>query len=52
MREDNTTNRAAWRKKLTSYTGDPTWWDKPGTNRKKIHIRLVGVLPLIFSCSL
>ena len=23
LKEDNTTNRAAWRKKINSYTGDP-----------------------------
>ena len=31
--EDNTTNRAAWRNKIISYTGDPRWRDKPGTKK-------------------
>ena len=35
LKEDNATNRAEWRKKLISYTGDPTRRDKPGTKKKK-----------------
>ena len=31
--EDNTTNRAAWRNKIISYTGHPRWRDKPGTQK-------------------
>ena len=32
--EDNTTNKAAWRNKIISYTGDPRFRDKPGTEKK------------------
>ena len=32
LKEDNTTNRAAWRKKLISYTGDPIWRWNPWRN--------------------
>ena len=35
LKEDNATNRAIWRKKLISYTGDPGWRDKPGMKKKK-----------------
>ena len=31
--EDNTTNRAAWRNKIISHTGDPRWRDKPGMKK-------------------
>ena len=31
--EDNTTNRASWRNKIISYTGDPRWRDKPGMKK-------------------
>ena len=33
LKEDNTTNRAAWRKKLHSYTGDPRQRDKLGMKK-------------------
>ena len=36
LKEDNTTNRAEWKKKLISYTGDPRWRDKPGKKKKKL----------------
>ena len=36
MKEDNTTNRAAWRNKIISYTGDTRSRDKPGTKKKII----------------
>ena len=36
LKEHNATNRAEWRKKLISYTGDPRWRDKPGMTKKKI----------------
>ena len=35
LKEDNTTNRAEWRKKLISYNGDPRRRDKPGMKQKK-----------------
>ena len=35
LKEDNATNRAKWRKKLISYTGDPKRQDKPGMKKKK-----------------
>ena len=34
LKEDNATNRAKWRKKLISYTGDSRWRDKPGMKKK------------------
>ena len=34
LKEDNTTNRAAWMKKITSYTGDSVWREKPGMKKK------------------
>ena len=41
LKEDNATHRAACRKKLISYTGDPSCWDKPGkTKNLKTHIFL------------
>ena len=37
LKEDKTTNRAAWRKKIISYTGsDPRWRDKPGKKKSVI----------------
>ena len=36
LKEDNATNRAEWRNKLISYTGDPRCWDKPGMKKKLI----------------
>ena len=33
LKEDSTTNRAEWRKKLISYTGDPRRRDKPGMKK-------------------
>ena len=36
LKEDNTTNRAAWRNKIISYTGDPRWRDKPGKKKKNV----------------
>ena len=35
LKEDNTTNRAALRKKIISYTGDTWWRDKPAWRRKR-----------------
>ena len=36
LKEDNTTNRAAWMKKINSNTGDPILsWSKPGTKKEK-----------------
>ena len=35
LKEDKATNRAAWRKKLISYTGDPLLRAKPGLKKKK-----------------
>ena len=35
LKEDNITNRAAWRNKIISHTGDPRRLDKPGTKKKK-----------------
>ena len=35
LKEDNTTNRAAWMKKINSNTGDPISWNKPGTKMEK-----------------
>ena len=40
LKEDNTTNREEWRKKLISYTGNPTLRDKPGMTKKNVMIRL------------
>ena len=37
LKEDNTTNRAAWRKK-TFIPATPRWRDKPGTKKKKISV--------------
>ena len=34
LKEDNATNRAAWRNKISSYTGDPRCPDKPGKKKK------------------
>ena len=39
MTEDNATNRAARRKKIISYTGDPRWRDKPGMKEKCMDLR-------------
>ena len=36
LKEDNTTNRVAWRNKINSYTGDTRWRDKPWTKKKVI----------------
>ena len=33
LKEDNTTNRVAWKNKIISYTGDPRWWHKPGKKK-------------------
>ena len=33
-KEDNATNRAAWKKKLISYSGDIRVRDKPGMKKK------------------
>ena len=43
LKEDNTTNRAAWRDKIISYTGDPRLWDKPGKKKKNtINIQMIS----------
>ena len=34
LKDDKTTNRAAWRNTIISYTGDPRWRDKPGKKKK------------------
>ena len=34
-KEDNITNRSAWRNKIIIYTGHPRWRDKPGTKKKE-----------------
>ena len=44
LKEDNATNRAEWRKKLISYTGDPRGRDKPGMTKKKMSIHYRGVI--------
>ena len=31
LKQDKTTNRAAWRDNIISYIGDPRWRDKPGS---------------------
>ena len=37
LKEDKTTNRAAWRNTIISYTGDPRYIrDKPGKKKKII----------------
>ena len=36
LEEDSATNRAEWRKKLISFTGDTILWAKPGMKKKKI----------------
>ena len=36
MKEDNATNRADWRNKLLSYTGDSDDWTSPGRRRCKM----------------
>ena len=43
LKDDKTTNRAAWRNKIINYTGDPRWRDKPGKkkNKKKIRIKII-----------
>ena len=35
LKKDKTTNRAAWRNTIISYTGDPRWRDKPGKGKKE-----------------
>ena len=40
LKEDNTTNRAAWSNKIISYTGDPRWRDKPAKKKKKNNLIL------------
>ena len=40
LKEDNTTNRAAWRKKLISCTSDPRWRDKPVMKKVRWHVYL------------
>ena len=37
-KEDNLTNRAAWRNKIISYTSNTSWRDKPDTKRKEISL--------------
>ena len=32
LRAGEETDRAMWRRKIISYTGDPTWWEKPEEN--------------------
>ena len=34
LKEDNTTNGAAWMKKINGYYGDPRQQDKPGMMKK------------------
>ena len=35
LKEDNATNRAEWRNKIKSYTGDPRARNKPRTKKKQ-----------------
>ena len=47
LKEDNTTNRAEWRKNLISYTGDPKRRDKPGMKKKKKKIKDINMQQLV-----
>ena len=40
LKEDNTTNRAAWSNKIISYTGDPRWRDKPAKKKNNNNLIL------------
>ena len=37
LKEDKTTNRAAWNNKIISYTGDPGLRHKPGIKKKIVY---------------
>ena len=39
LNKDNATNRAAWRKKINSHTGNPKRRDKPGMIKKKCSLQ-------------
>ena len=52
LKEDNATSRTEWREKLTSYTGDPRWRDKPGTNIMKNILQMHRYTPLVTLCTL
>ena len=53
LNEDNTTNRAAWRNKIISYTGEPRWRDKPGKKKTcRVNSRSwLGKRPFCTSCA-
>ena len=42
LKEDNTTNRAAWGNKIISYTGDHRWRDKPGKKKSYRRPQMTG----------
>ena len=35
LRAGEETDRAMWRREIISYTGEPTWWEKPEEKKKK-----------------